>query len=130
MAMDSLDVIRSTGNFPALPDNIDVVAPADSAVLIQSQAGTGRGLIARAVHEPGVRRKNCFVGPNCATIPNTFESERFGCKNENPYLVEDELRKEHNFDEILGHSPELLKLLDRVQATAPTDASVLIIGET
>jgi len=41
-----------------------------------------------------------------------------------------EFRKEHNFEEILGNSPELLKLLDRVEATAPTDANVLIIGET
>src|SRR6266850_1082652 len=73
--MDSLDVIRSTGNVPALPNNIDVVAPADSAVLIQCQAGTGKGLIARAVHEPGVRRKNCLVEPNCATKPPSGESE-------------------------------------------------------
>jgi formate hydrogenlyase transcriptional activator len=41
-----------------------------------------------------------------------------------------EFRKEHNFGEILGNSPELLKLLDRVESAAPTDANVLIIGET
>ena len=64
------------------------------------------------------------------TIPSTLlESELFGYENENTYL-QDELRKEHNFEEILGNSPELLKLLDRVQSTAPTDANVLIIGET
>jgi formate hydrogenlyase transcriptional activator len=39
-------------------------------------------------------------------------------------------RKEHDFEEILGNSPELLKLLDRVESAAPTDANVLIIGET
>jgi formate hydrogenlyase transcriptional activator len=38
--------------------------------------------------------------------------------------------KEHPFDDILGSSPELLKLLDRVASAAPTDASILIIGET
>lgn len=48
---------------------------------------------------------------------------------ENAYL-QDEIRKEHNFEEILGNSPELLKLLDRVESTAPTDANVLITGET
>ena len=37
---------------------------------------------------------------------------------------------DHNFEEILGNSPELLKLLDRVESAAPTDANVLIIGET
>lgn len=39
-------------------------------------------------------------------------------------------RKERSIDEILGNSPELLKLLDRVESAAPTDANVLIIGET
>jgi formate hydrogenlyase transcriptional activator len=48
---------------------------------------------------------------------------------ENIYL-QDEIRREHNFDEILGNSPELLKLLNRVESVAPTDANVLIIGET
>ncbi|HEX5423319.1 MAG TPA: sigma 54-interacting transcriptional regulator [Candidatus Acidoferrales bacterium] len=38
--------------------------------------------------------------------------------------------KQHNFEEILGNSPELLKLLDRVESAAPTDANILIIGET
>lgn len=38
--------------------------------------------------------------------------------------------RQHDFDEILGSSPELLKLLDRVESAAPTDANVLIIGET
>jgi formate hydrogenlyase transcriptional activator len=64
------------------------------------------------------------------TIQSTLpESELFGNENENTYL-QDELRKDHNFEEILGNGPELLKLLDRVQSTAPTDANVLIIGET
>jgi formate hydrogenlyase transcriptional activator len=49
--------------------------------------------------------------------------------DENTYL-QDEIRREHNFEEILGNSPELLKLLDRVESAAPTDANVLIIGET
>ncbi|MGJ5814565.1 sigma-54 interaction domain-containing protein [Paludibaculum fermentans] len=40
------------------------------------------------------------------------------------------LRKDHDFEEMLGQSPELLKLLDRVQAAAPTDATILITGET
>src|ERR1044071_9170856 len=41
-----------------------------------------------------------------------------------------EICRAHNFEEILGNSPELLKLLDRVESAAPTDANVLIIGET
>ncbi|HEX5481269.1 MAG TPA: sigma 54-interacting transcriptional regulator, partial [Terriglobia bacterium] len=48
---------------------------------------------------------------------------------ENTYL-QDEIRRQHNFEEILGNSPELLKLLDRVELTALVDANVLISGET
>ena len=63
-------------------------------------------------------------------MPSTLlETELFGYENENIYL-QAELRKERNFEEILGNSPELLKLLDRVESAAPTHANVLIIGET
>jgi formate hydrogenlyase transcriptional activator len=48
---------------------------------------------------------------------------------ENCYLP-DEICRKHNFEGIVGNSPELLKLLDRVESAAPTDANVLIIGET
>jgi formate hydrogenlyase transcriptional activator len=50
-------------------------------------------------------------------------------ERENTYFQE-EIRKEHNFEEIIGNSPELLKLLDNVESAAPTDANVLIFGET
>ena len=63
--------------------------------------------------------------PNFATIPNTpIERELSG------NVDEDELHKRRDFEEILGSSPELLKLLDRVQSVAPTDANILITGET
>jgi len=45
-------------------------------------------------------------------------------------LLHSEISREPRFDEILGNSPELLKLLDRVESAAPTDANILIIGET
>ena len=48
---------------------------------------------------------------------------------ENSYL-QDEIRREHNFEEILGSSPGLLRLLSRVESAAPTDANILIYGET
>jgi formate hydrogenlyase transcriptional activator len=50
-------------------------------------------------------------------------------ERENTYLQE-EIRREHNFEEIVGNSPELLKLLDKVESAAPTNANVLITGET
>jgi predicted ATPase len=48
---------------------------------------------------------------------------------ENVYLQE-EIRREHNFDEIVGGSPVLLQLLTQVEDVAPTDTTVLIYGET
>src|SRR5947208_1193480 len=48
---------------------------------------------------------------------------------ENVYLQE-ELLKEHNFDEIVGNSPALMEVLQKVEMAAPTDATVLLRGET
>ncbi len=50
-------------------------------------------------------------------------------EKENVYLRE-ELRAEHNFEEIVGNSPALLKVLHAVEQVAPTDSTVLIYGET
>jgi formate hydrogenlyase transcriptional activator len=84
----------------------------------------------KAIHEANVGLKKCFIAPNCGNISGTRrEGELSGDEKEDAHLL-DERRREHNFEEILGNSPELLKLLDRVQSTAPTDANVLIIGET
>ena len=48
---------------------------------------------------------------------------------ENVYLQE-EISREHNFEEIVGNSRELMEVLDRVETVAPTDSTVLITGET
>jgi len=48
---------------------------------------------------------------------------------ENIYLQE-EIRKEHNFEEIVGNGPALLEVLNKVETVAPTDSTVLVMGET
>ena len=50
-------------------------------------------------------------------------------EKENVYL-QDEIRAEHNFEEIVGNSPALLAVLRKVEQVAPTDSTVLIYGET
>src|SRR5271165_7210996 len=58
-----------------------------------------------------------------------LEQEQARLKAQNIYLRE-ELKSEHNFDEIIGSSSGLLGVLDKVKRVAPTDASVLITGES
>ena len=73
------DFIGSSPKFSALLNDIDMVAPVDSAVLIQGETGTGKEVVARAIHEASRRRKNRFVALNCAAIPSSLlESELFG----------------------------------------------------
>ena len=70
------------GQSPALRgvlQMVDQVAPGDSTVLLLGETGTGKELIARAIHNCSSRRDQCFVKLNCAAIPSgLLESELFG----------------------------------------------------
>ena len=77
--MTTLDLIGSSPKFRALLTEVERVAPVDSAVLIQGETGTGKEVIARAIHEASPRRHHRFVALNCAAIPSALlESELFG----------------------------------------------------
>ena len=77
--MATIDLIGSSPKFRALMTEVEKVAPVDSAVLIQGETGTGKEVIARAIHEASPRRHNRFVALNCAAIPSALlESELFG----------------------------------------------------
>jgi formate hydrogenlyase transcriptional activator len=70
------------GNSPALLSvlrNVDQVAPTDSTVLIYGETGTGKELIARAIHNRSARKERALVSVNCSAISaGLVESELFG----------------------------------------------------
>jgi formate hydrogenlyase transcriptional activator len=72
-------IVGSNVRLKSVLKNIQIVAPADSTVLILGETGTGKELIARAIHELSPRRNYAFVKVNCAAIPSgLLESELFG----------------------------------------------------
>jgi formate hydrogenlyase transcriptional activator len=73
------DIVGNSQALQRVLREVETVAPADSTVLIYGETGTGKELIARAVHNLSSRKSNAFVKLNCAAIPTgLLESELFG----------------------------------------------------
>lgn len=74
-----VEIIGRSFAMRSLFDLISRVAPADSTVLITGETGSGKELVARAIHRKSKRSARPFVAVNCAAIPeNLFETELFG----------------------------------------------------
>jgi formate hydrogenlyase transcriptional activator len=72
-------LIGDSAAFREVIDAVAMVAPVDSAVLLLGETGTGKEVIARAIHDAGPRRHQRLVAVNCAAIPGgLLESELFG----------------------------------------------------
>jgi len=72
-------MIGESAAFHEVLRNIRLVAPTDATVLVHGETGTGKELIARAIHDFSGRSKQPFIKVNCAAIPATLlESELFG----------------------------------------------------
>jgi PAS domain S-box-containing protein len=73
------EIIGKSSKLKAVLKSVRIVAPADSTVLIQGETGTGKEMIARAIHKLSSRKDQAFVKVNCAAIPlGLLESELFG----------------------------------------------------
>jgi formate hydrogenlyase transcriptional activator len=77
--MNFEEIVGKSVALRTLLQQVEVVAPTDSTVLIYGETGTGKELIARAIHDLSSRRQSAFVKLNCAAIPaGLLESELFG----------------------------------------------------
>ncbi len=73
------EIVGDSPLLKALLRQVETVAPTNSTVLILGETGTGKELIARAIHNLSARREQAFVKVNCAAIPlGLLESELFG----------------------------------------------------
>jgi formate hydrogenlyase transcriptional activator len=73
------EIIGESAALTRVLRDVETVAPTDSTVLILGETGTGKELIARAIHNLSRRRERAFVKLNCAAIPSgLLESELFG----------------------------------------------------
>ncbi len=73
------EIVGQSRELRAILKQVETVAPTDSTVLIYGETGTGKELLARAIHDLSSRRNGTFVKLNCAAIPTgLLESEMFG----------------------------------------------------
>jgi PAS domain S-box-containing protein len=73
------DIIGESAGLRQVLKDIETVAPTQATVLIQGETGTGKELLARAIHRLSPRKEHAFIKLNCAAIPaGLMESELFG----------------------------------------------------
>jgi transcriptional regulator with GAF, ATPase, and Fis domain len=73
------EMVGQSEVFKQIVRQIKVVAPTDASVLLLGETGTGKELIARAIHDGSLRRRRPLIKVNCASVPpELFESELFG----------------------------------------------------
>ncbi len=76
---NSVGIVGESAALRRVLQLVEMVAPSEATVLLLGETGTGKELIARAIHERSQRHKEDFVTLNCAAIPSAlFESELFG----------------------------------------------------
>jgi formate hydrogenlyase transcriptional activator len=141
-------IIGASPAIRAVVEQIDMVASTDATVLLQGETGTGKGLIAQAIHNLSRRRRNSFIATNCSAIPaDLFESEVFG--HERGAFTDAFARRAGKLELAMGGTlfldeigdlplaiqPKLLRVLqerefERLGSQSPVRADVRIIAAT
>jgi two-component system response regulator HydG len=121
---DRFDFSNIIGRSPSmirLFETVALVAPSEATVLIVGQSGTGKELIANAIHQNSPRKNQPFIKVNCAALPETLlESELFG--HEKGSFTGAIARKQGRFQ--LAHKSSIF--LDEIAEMAPaTQAKIL-----
>jgi PAS domain S-box-containing protein len=142
------DIVSKSPAMRGVRDMLPLVARSDSTVLIQGEPGTGKELVARAIHNLGPRARKPFVPLNCGALPDTLvESELFGfvrgaftdAKRDKPGLLATANGGTLLFDEVGELSPAMqVKLLRVLQAreftplggVRPVRLDVRVLGAT
>jgi formate hydrogenlyase transcriptional activator len=142
------EIIGASAALTAVLRQVELVAPTDATVLIQGETGTGKELIARALHQRNARRRHPFIKVNGAAIPSgLLESELFGHERGaftgaiGRHLGRFELAHQGTlfFDEVgdlpLDLQPKLLRVLqeqafERVGGTRTIGVDVRVVAAT
>ncbi|MCP3873412.1 MAG: PAS domain-containing protein [Desulfobacteraceae bacterium] len=75
------DIVSSSDGMKNIFNILPQISESDSSVLIEGETGTGKELMARAIHNTSLRKKEPFIAINCGALPDTLlESELFGYK--------------------------------------------------
>ena len=145
---DFREIVGQSGTLRRALQQVDTVASTDATVLLTGETGTGKELVARAIHDRSPRRAHSFVRVNCAAIPATLiESEMFGHErgaftgavNARPGRFEVANRGTLFLDEVgelpLEVQPKLLraiqeKEIERLGSTSSVKVDVRLIAAT
>jgi two-component system response regulator HydG len=121
-------VVGASPAFRRMMMLVDQVADSSATVLVQGDSGTGKELVARAIHQRSARREGPFVAVNCAALPETLlESELFGY--EKGAFTGAAGRKEGRFELADGGTLFLDEVSDLSPVTQPKILRVLQEGE-
>ncbi len=126
LAFDFPGVMGVSPSIQELLRLLELVAPGDTTVLLLGETGTGKELVARAIHVNSLRRGGPWVVVNCAALPETLlENELFG--HEKGAFTGAAVRKEGRF--LMAHQGTLF--LDEVgELSLPTQAKILRVLQT